>query len=68
MDFSMIKTDIQLIKLTALEGMTLTDGQSLGKQVYLGINDSIENWYEITDSEAQAIRERQANELLSVIS
>lgn len=64
----MIKTDIQLIKLTALEGMTLTDGQSLGKQVYLGINDSIENWYEITDSEAQAIRERQANELLSVIS
>ena len=68
MDFGMIKTDIQLIKLTALEGMTLTDGQSLGKQVYLGINDSIENWYEITDSEAQAIRERQANELLSVIS
>lgn len=68
MDFSMIKTDIQLVKLTAGEGMTLTDGENLGKQVYLGKNDSLENWREITDEEAQKFREKKANELLSVNS
>ncbi len=43
----------ELITLTAAEGMTYTNGVAYGKVVYLGINDSPENWYEITDEEAE---------------
>ena len=43
---------IELIKLTASEGMTLTNGSAMGKEVFLGRNDSADNWYEITDAEA----------------
>lgn len=52
MDFSVMeKSTIELIKLTASEGMTLTNGETYGKEVYLGCNDSAENWHEIPDSE-----------------
>ena len=44
---------IELKKLTASEGMTLTNGEAYSKEVYLGCNDSPENWYEITDAEAE---------------
>lgn len=47
----MKKSTIELIKLTASEGMTLTNGETYGKEVYLGCNDSAENWREIHDSE-----------------
>lgn len=47
----MITENIQLIKLTAAEGMVLTDGESYGKEVYLGIIDSVERWSEIPESE-----------------
>lgn len=47
---------IELRKLTAAEGMTLYNGETLGKEIYLGKNDSSENWREITDEEASAIR------------
>ena len=33
-------TTIELRKLTASEGMTLTNGEAYGKEVYLGVNDS----------------------------
>lgn len=52
----MKKSTIELIKLTASEGMTLTNGETFGKEVYLGCNDSPENWYEITDSEAEKLQ------------
>ena len=42
------------IKITVLEpspGMTLTNGETYSKKVYLGINDSPENWHEIPDEE-----------------
>ena len=42
--------------LKAEENMTLTNGEAFGKVVYLGKNDSTDNWYEITDEEAQAMQ------------
>lgn len=52
----MQKETIKSIKLTAAEGMTLTNGEAYGKEVYLGCNDSPDNWQEITDSEAAALQ------------
>jgi len=43
--------------LKADEGMTLTNGEAFGKVVYLGTNDSVFNWHEITDAQAQALQE-----------
>ena len=42
--------------LKADEGMTLTNGETFGKVVYLGTNDSVNNWHEITDEEAEALQ------------
>ena len=47
----MTTENITLIKLTASEGMVLTDGTSYGKEVYLGMNDTIDRWSEILESE-----------------
>ena len=47
----MTTSTIKLVKLTAAEGMTLTNGEAFGKEVYLGNKDSKENWREITDGE-----------------
>ena len=52
----MIVSTVQLRKLVADDGMTLTDGDSYGKTIYLGVNDSPENWHEITDAEAQEVQ------------
>ena len=52
MDVSVITQTINLIKLVASDGMTLTNGEAYGKEIYLGINDSADNWHEITDEEA----------------
>ena len=48
----MTKETITRIKLTATEGMTLTNGETFAKEVYLGDWDKPENWSEITDTEA----------------
>lgn len=48
----MEKETIKIIKLTAATGMTLTNGEAFGKDIYLGCNDTVENWHEITDEEA----------------
>ena len=59
-----MKTEIiELKKIIASEGMTLTNGEAFGKEVYLGCNDSPDNWYEITDAEA----EEKLKELESVV-
>ena len=42
---------IQIIVLEPDEGYTLTNGETYSKRVYLGINDSAENWREIPDEE-----------------
>ena len=44
---------IKITKLTAEDGMTLTNGEAFGKEIYLGKNDKPENWQEITDAEAE---------------
>jgi hypothetical protein len=51
----MITEKITVLK--AEEGYTLTNGEAFGKVVYLGINDSKENWREVTDEEAVALQE-----------
>ena len=48
-------TTIELRKLTASDGMVLTNGEVYGKEIYLGVNDSAENWHEITDAEYEKI-------------
>ena len=42
--------------LKAEEGKTLTNGEAFGKVVYLGKNDSADNWHEITDEEAEEMQ------------
>lgn len=51
----MEKTTIELTKLTASEGMMLTNGTAYGKEVYLGCNDREDNWHEITETEYENI-------------
>ena len=41
--------------LKAEEGYTLTNGEEFGKVVYLGINDTMNNWHKITDEEAEEL-------------
>ena len=52
----MEKSTIKITKLTAADGMTLTNGEAFGKEIYLGCNDKAENWREITDSEAEQLQ------------
>lgn len=56
MDTGMNLTTIELRKLTAIEGMTLTNGEAFGKEIYLGKNDSPDNWREISDQEAETLK------------
>lgn len=63
----MTETTITMRKLTASAGYVLTNGDVYGREVYLGVNDSVENWHEITDAEyADTMKklERQAEEEL----
>ena len=46
---------IELIKLIPSEGMYLTNGEVYSKEVYLGCNDSPDNWHEITEEEYEKI-------------
>lgn len=60
-----IKT-IELRELKAEDGMVLTNGEtysSVGGLVYLGINDSPDNWYEITEEEYDQIKTNIIEEL-----
>lgn len=47
----MTKEIIELQKYTASEGMTLSNGETCSKEIYLGKNDSIDNWKEILESD-----------------
>lgn len=58
---------IEIIKLEPEEGKTLTNGTLYSKEVYLGINDSIENWSEIDDElvpEKEVVVESEENEFI----
>ena len=57
---------IEIKKITASEGMVLTNGEaysSVGGSVYLGTNDSADNWREITEEEYNDIVAEQEAEL-----
>jgi len=43
---------MELRKLTAADGYVLFNGEIVTKEVYLGCNDSPENWQEIPEGEA----------------
>ena len=58
----MIETNITVRKLTADEGYVLTNGEAYGKEIYLGIYDSAENWHEITDAQYAEILAAQEKE------
>jgi hypothetical protein len=63
----MIVTDINLKKLEPSEGMRLTNGTDIAEgSVYLGVGDSADNWYEITEEEAENIMAERdaANEVI----
>ena len=52
----MIKTTIEIIKITPSEGMVLTNGETYSLDfVHVGRNDSVDNWHEITIEEYEKI-------------
>ena len=53
----MITETITTIKLTASEGMMLTDGENYGKEVYLAEDAEKSLWYEITEDEYEKLVE-----------
>lgn len=48
MDGSMRTDKIEIITLEAEEGKILTNGEIYSEKIYLGKNDSADNWYEIS--------------------
>lgn len=59
----MTESTIQITKLTASDGHVLTNGDVYGKEIYLGKNDSPDNWHEITDAEYAEILAQQEREM-----
>ena len=45
--------------LVAKEGYVYTNGETFSNVIRLGVNDKPENWYEITEEEANKILEEQ---------
>ena len=48
--------------IEADEGMVLTNGTAFGSIVYLGKYDSIDNWHEITEEEAERLQSEETPE------
>lgn len=55
----MITEQITMKKLIADEGKVLTDGKEYGKIIFLAFDRSVDEFYEITDEEYEAIMEKQ---------
>ena len=59
----MTETTITLRKLSASDGHVLTNGEAYGKEIWLGVNDTPENWREITDTEYEDVLKEQEAEI-----
>ena len=60
----MIKTTIEITKITPSEGMVLTNGETYAPNgVHVGKNDSVDNWCEITFEEYNEIMKSQEGEV-----
>lgn len=58
---------VELRSLTASAGTVLTNGESfssVGGSVYLGVNDSPENWHEITEEEYEKITKETETDMV----
>ena len=42
---------IEIITIEPENGMVLTNGETYSYKVYLGINDSPDNWWEVSEEE-----------------
>ena len=58
----MEKKIIEIPVLTPSEGMMLTNGETYSKEVWLGTNDSAENWSEVPMAEYEAYKATQEAE------
>ena len=56
---------MEIVVLTADEGMMLTDGETFCKIIHLGSNRSESEFWQITEEEYQAIMETQEQEELT---
>lgn len=45
--------------LTAREGYVYTNGETFSTVIRLGINDSADNWHEITEEEAERLQNEE---------
>ena len=52
---------IALIKLEADEGFTLTDGEHYSKCVYIGKNDSPDNWHETPEADIPTANDEEVS-------
>ena len=48
--------------LTAKEGYVYTNGETYSTVIRLGINDSADNWHEITEEEAERLQSEKTPE------
>lgn len=65
----MEQNTIQVIKLSASDGMVLTDTERtvFGKTFYLGVTDSVGNYTEIPEEEAERLQQEQRGKRLDEI-
>ena len=59
----MITSNINIMVLEPSEGMTLTNGETYSKRVYLGKLDSPDNWWEIQDEDVTQENESDGAEV-----
>ena len=53
---------MERIVLIAAEGMVYTDGETCGKEIWLGVNDDAANWHEVPESEMPDENDADASE------
>ncbi|MBQ7799641.1 MAG: hypothetical protein IJ370_04040 [Oscillospiraceae bacterium] len=60
----MTQETIKIKKLIAADGMILTNGDTYGKEIFLGSGDDVSNWHEITEAEyEEAMKEQLEDEV-----